>query len=127
MAAGEMGCHSVTISPAVLKELSERTWDPSAQPGAGVAKVPADETYSDARVLPARFGPLKAIDPLSPDQMAAVVDATKVDYLANGGKALDEAIAADPEAARRLKFALEMFTNAENLSKVKVEKVMEAA
>ncbi|OAA65818.1 Aldolase-type TIM barrel [Niveomyces insectorum RCEF 264] len=86
MAAGEMGCHSATISHT----------------------------------------PLLSVDPLRADkQLQIALDAaTKVDYLADGGKALDAAIAADPAAAERLQVALELFTGGENRSKEKIEKVL---
>lgn len=125
MAAGEMGCHSATISHTVLNELASRPYDASSQPGQGEPK--RAHAYKDARVLPARFEPLLAIDPLSPENKAALDKAAHVDYLANGGKKLDEAIAADPETAKRLKVALELFTGGENRSKEKVEKAIKEA
>ncbi|KAI1441919.1 transaldolase [Annulohypoxylon stygium] len=125
MAAGEMGCHSATISHTVLNELASRPYDASTQPGQGEPK--RTHAYKDARVLPARFEPLLSIDPLSPDNKAALSEAAYVDYLANGGKKLDEAIAADRETAKRLKIALELFTGGENSSKEKVEKAIQEA
>lgn len=125
MAAGEMGCHSATISHTVLNELASRPYDSSSRPAEGLPKL--EHPYRDARVLPARFEPLLAIDPLSPNNKAALESALHVDYLADGGKALDEAIAADPAATKRLKIALELFTGGENRSKEKVEKALKEA
>lgn len=125
MAAGEMGCHSATISHTVLNELASRPYDASSQPGQGEPK--RAHAYKDARVLPARFAPLLAIDPLSPENKAYLDKAAHVDYLANGGKKLDEAIAADAETTKRLKIALELFTGGENRSKEKIEKALKAA
>jgi transaldolase len=124
MAAGEMGCHSATISHTVLNDLASRPYDAAAQPAEGVPK-PA-HPYRNARALPARFEPLLAIDPLSAGNKALADAALRVDYLADGGAALDKAIAADKEAANRLKIALELFTGGENRSKEKVEKALAA-
>ncbi|KAI0179708.1 transaldolase [Hypoxylon sp. FL1284] len=125
MAAGEMGCHSATISHTVLNELATRPYDASAQPGQGEPK--RLHAYKDARVLPARFEPLLAIDPLSSENKAAIHEVSYVDYLADGGKKLDEAIVADPGTTRRLKVALELFASAESRSREKVERAMKEA
>jgi transaldolase len=124
MAAGEMGCHSATISHTVLNELASRIYEPSAQPGEGVPK-PA-HAYRDSGALSARLVPLLTIDPLNPGSTIALDKAASVDYLTSNGEALDAAIAADPPAAKRLKFALAMFTDGENRSKERVEKAMQA-
>jgi transaldolase len=132
MAAGEMGCHSATISHMVLNELAELTYDPQDKnpkkrlPAVGPGRLA--HVYKDAAVLTDRFLPLSLIDPLTDSNKAiSIDDAIKVDWLANGGKALDEANAADPQTARRLKIALELFTGGENRSKEKVEVAMKAA
>ncbi|KAK3940911.1 transaldolase [Diplogelasinospora grovesii] len=117
MGAAEMGCKSVTVSHTVLDELASRVYDPSAHPCL---------QEGDGK----RLAKLLEIDPLSPDNKPIPIDEAryKTDYLddANNGKPLDDAIAADPEAARRLKFALEMFIGAELKSKEKIEKVLAA-
>lgn len=131
MAAGEMGCHSATISHFVLNELAELPYDPEdkapkrAVPPVGPGRLA--HVYRDAAALTDRFLPLSLIDPLDDGNKPVDIDAAiKVDYLANGGKALDEAIAADKQTARRLKIALELFTGGENRSKEKVENALKA-
>ena len=53
------------------------------------------------------------------------VDLT-VDYLASGGAALKEAIAADPETSRRLADALKIFGEQEDKTKVLVRGLLSA-
>ncbi len=131
MASAEMGCHSVTLSPQLLEELSSLPYDPTdeapkrALPHVGPGRLL--HAYRDATVLTERFLPLSLIDPLDDDNKPADIDAAiKTDYLASNGKALDEAIAADKQAARRLRVALETFIAAEERSKEKIEKVLNA-
>ncbi|KAL1893497.1 hypothetical protein Sste5346_006325 [Sporothrix stenoceras] len=127
LAAGEMGCHSATISHTVLNELASRTYDPATQPGQGVAKT-ALQYRDDSPAVPARLQSLLTIDPLRKDgkPQFTLDEAVKIDYLADGGKALDAAIAADPVAKKRLEVALELFTGGENRSKEKIEKALAA-
>lgn len=127
LAAGEMGCHSATISHTVLNELASRIYDETSQPGRGVPKT-ALQYRSDSPAVPARLQSLLTIDPLRSDGKLqfGLEEAVKIDYLADGGKALDAAIAADPAAKKRLEVALELFTGGENRSKEKVEKALAA-
>jgi transaldolase len=132
MAAGEMGCHSATISHYVLNELAELTYDPTdknpKKPTPAVGPGRLAHVYKDADVLTERFMPLSTIDPLADDGKPLNIDELiKVDWLANGGKALDEANAKDTQTARRLKIALELFTGGENRSKDKIEAALKAA
>jgi transaldolase len=122
IAAGEQGCHSATISHTVLNQLAKLEYDPSKQPGEGVKK-PA-HVYKNAGPTPARLQKLLTIDPLAPPNWDGKLARTDVDYLANGGKRVDECIAADPAATQRLKDALELFTGGEKRSQEKVEKVL---
>lgn len=75
-----------------------------------------------ARKLPAEFLPLLEKDPLSADGLPFKVDPS-VDWLANGGKALDDYINSDIETARRLQESLDLFIKAEDVAKEVVEKV----
>jgi transaldolase len=125
MAAGEMGCHSATISPQVLDELAKLKYDGSKQPGEGVPKP--QHVYKNAGPTPARLLKLAKTDPLASSGWDAAAADTTVDYLAKGGAALDQAIAKDPIAKARLEDALTLFTGGENRSKDKVEKAMAQA
>ena len=122
MAAGEMGCHSATISHTVLDQLAKLPYDASKQPGAGRPK-PA-HVYKDAAPLSDRLKPLMAIDPLAPAGWDGKLASTDVDYLADGGVALQKAIEADPESKKRLDEALTLFIGGENRSKDKVEQML---
>ncbi len=131
MAAGEMGCHSATLFPWILRNLSNLTYDPNDKspkrplPFVGPKKL--EHVYRDAVALAERFLPLSLIDPLSKDGKPVNVDvAIKVDYLINGGKALNEAIAEDAETTRRLKSALDMFIAREMESRKRIENVLQA-
>ncbi|KJR90067.1 transaldolase [Sporothrix schenckii 1099-18] len=127
LAASEMGCHSVTISHTVLNELASRTYDASTQPGQGIPKT-ALQYRDGSPAVPARLQSLLTIDPLREDgkPQFTLDKAVKIDYLAEGGKALEAAIAADPTSKKRLEVALELFTRGENRSKEKVEKALAA-
>ncbi|KAI1760251.1 transaldolase [Hypoxylon sp. FL1150] len=88
MAAGEMGCHGATISHTVLKELASRHHDTTR----------------------AFYPPPNGHRPPNPENKAELAKASRVSYLADDGKKLVEAIAADPETAKRLKITLDNFT-----------------
>lgn len=122
MAAGELGCHSATISHTVLNELAKLQYDGSKQPGEGVPKPV--HVYKHAGPTPARLQKLAKIDPLAAADWDGKLASTDIDYLANGGEELAKAIAKDPIATTRLKDALELFTGGEERSKAKVEAVL---
>lgn len=122
MAAGEMGCHSATISHTVLDQLASLPYDASAQPGVGVPK-PA-HVYKDAGPLPERFKALLGVDPLAPPTWDGKLASTEVDYLADGGVELQRAIERDPETVKRLDEALRLFVGGEERSKAKVEAML---
>lgn len=128
LAAAEFGCHSATVSTALLDELARLPYD-----GSAVAPKPAEGIahYAAARPESARLRELLAtVDP----QAAANVDRAiagdgvedEVDYLADNGEALRLAIEADVLAKTRLADALEAFTGAEEKSRAKIEAVVAA-
>ncbi|KAJ5098126.1 hypothetical protein N7532_005127 [Penicillium argentinense] len=124
MAAGELGCHSATISHQVLTELANLPYDASKQPGLGVNK-PA-HPYKSAAPTPERLKKLAQIDPLIGPNWDGRLSRTDIDYLANGGAELDKANEADPETKRRLREALTLFIGAEKRSQAKIEEAMKA-
>jgi transaldolase len=122
MAAGEHGCHSATISPQVLDELSKLTFDGSKQPGEGKPK-PA-HMYAGYKT-PDRLAEVSKIDPLAAASIDAKIASTDIDYLANNGEELQKAIKADPVTSQRLDDALKLFTGGLMESKTKIEKWFE--
>lgn len=124
MAAGELGCHSATISHTVLNQLAELKYDGTKQPGEGVPKP--QHVYKNPIATPERLKKLAGIDPLASAEWDGKLASTDIDYLANGGEELRKAIAADPIATNRLKIALELFTGGENRSKEKIEKALQS-
>ncbi|KAJ5099795.1 hypothetical protein N7532_006796 [Penicillium argentinense] len=122
MAAGEIGCHSVTIPYRILKKLSERSYDSSQQPGKGVPKP--DHPYLAAAPTPARLQTIAQLDPLAPKTWDGKLASDKIDYLADGGALLDKSNDADPETKRRLHEALEFFIEIETKSRAKIEEAM---
>ncbi|KAJ7187758.1 hypothetical protein C8R46DRAFT_1052477 [Mycena filopes] len=116
MACGEMQMHHATLPARLLAELSTLPAVPSkAVRIPGVPKVDMARPYADTRPTPARFADLAR---------AANWDLTKVDYLADNGAALDSAIEADVDTARRLFDALELFKAAELSSKIVIERAI---
>ncbi|KAF6839843.1 transaldolase b [Colletotrichum musicola] len=122
MAAGEMGCHSATISHTVLDQLAKLEYDGTKQPSEGVPK-PA-HVYRNAGPTPDRLKKLLNIDPLAAAEWDGKLASTDVDYLANGGAELQKAIDADPITKTRLADALKLFIGGEESSKAKVEEVL---
>ncbi|TDZ15292.1 Transaldolase [Colletotrichum orbiculare MAFF 240422] len=122
MAAGEMGCHSATISHTVLDQLAKLEYDGAKQPGEGVPK-PA-HVYKNAGPVPERLKKLVSIDPLAAAGWDGELASTDVDYLANGGAELERAIAADAVTKTRLGDALKLFIGGEERSKAKIEEVL---
>ena len=122
MAAGEMGCHSATISHTVLNQLAELTYDGTKQPGEGVPKP--EHVYKNAGPIPERLRKLASIDPLAPAGWDGKLASTDIDYLANGGVELQKAIDADPVTKTRLSDALKLFCGGEERSKTKVEEML---
>ncbi|KAL0936993.1 transaldolase b [Colletotrichum truncatum] len=123
MAAGEMGCHSATISHTVLDQLAKLEYDGTKQPGEGTPK-PVN-VYKEAKPVPERLKKLVNIDPLAAAEWDGKLASTDIDYLANGGAELQKAIQADPVSTTRLADALKLFIGGEERSKAKVEEVLQ--
>ncbi|KAG8164102.1 hypothetical protein KVR01_006020 [Diaporthe batatas] len=126
MAAGELGCHSATISHTVLDQLAKLRYDRAEQPGEGSTPKPVSY-YAQAGPTPERLRKLSTVDPLAAADWDGKLASTDVDYLANGGKELEEAIRRDPISVTRLKDALEFFVSAEERSKARVEAALAKA
>jgi transaldolase len=86
IAAAELGCHSVTLSPTILDELSNTNYDPSLDPGVEVLKSEIVNQNGTAALK--RLQHLLSMDSLaSHNFVPAPID---VDYLANGGAELEK-------------------------------------
>jgi transaldolase len=118
MAAGEIGCHSATLSHQVLTELSRLRYDSAGQPGEGHPKP--IHPYKDAASIPLRLQKIQQLDPLADPTWDGQLASVEIDYLANGGAELDNANEADPETKRRLSEALANFVAAEKRSQDKI-------
>lgn len=123
MAAGELGCHSATISHTVLDELAKLQYDGSEQLGEGVPKPV--QYYRDIGPTPERLKKLSTIDPLAAADWDGKLASRDIDYLADGGAELEKAIKKDPITVTRLADALKLFTGGEERSKAKVEAALE--
>ena len=124
MAAGELGCHSATISHTVLDQLAKLKYDGTKQPGEGTPKPV--HVYKNPPKVPERLRKLANIDPLAAADWDGKLASTDIDYLANGGEELGKAIEADPITKERLAIALELFTGGENKSKDKIDAAVRA-
>lgn len=122
MAAGEIGCHSATISHMVLTELANLPYDGSKQPGEGVP-MPS-HPYLNASPTPARLAKIAQVDPLGNPDWDGKLASTDIDYLANTGAELDKANDADAVTKQRLREALALFVAAEKRSQTKIEEAM---
>ncbi|UZJ55607.1 hypothetical protein CBS101457_004927 [Exobasidium rhododendri] len=121
LACAEMGVHHITILAPVLKELCQMQVAPN-----DLDKIQAKpkRAYFDDKQLSPRMLALMKIDPLAPNPQEFKLASIDVDYLANQGEKLEESIAQDPQTARRLKDALDLFVGAEKECKEAIEKVM---
>ncbi|KAJ7636838.1 hypothetical protein FB45DRAFT_788926 [Roridomyces roridus] len=121
MACGEMEMHHATISAEVLAQLAAlpATSSPSARIP-GVPKVDMTKPYENARPTPERLANVSKTDPIKPE-WDGVRASTDIDYLADNGKALQDAIERDPATKQRLYEALELFKGGELRSKALIE------
>ncbi|KAK7748163.1 hypothetical protein SLS53_001418 [Cytospora paraplurivora] len=128
LAAAEFGCHSATLSPRIIQELAKLEYDGTRQPGeGGIPKPQPDvEFYQADWPAPSRLQKLAGTDPLAAKDWDGKLASTEVDYLANGGKEVEEAIRKDPISDSRLKEALKIFTAAEDRSRKRIEDVLVA-
>ena len=125
MAAGEMGCHSLTISFKVLTELSKLSYDASKRIGDEGKPKPA-HAYANAGPLSPRLQSLMKIDPLAAPGWDGKLPSTDIDYLDNLGSELQKAILADGVAQKRMDDALDLFKGGEARSRVKIEALITA-
>ena len=120
IAAAELGCHSVTLSPTRLDELSNTNYDLSMDRGVEVLK--AEIANQDDMATPKRLQHLLSTDPLVPHQFVpARID---IDYLTDGGAELEKVLLNDPAGSNRLRDAIAMFVRAEAASKLLIEDVL---
>ncbi|KAF2260863.1 aldolase [Lojkania enalia] len=122
MAAGEMGCHSATISHMVIEQLAKLPYDGSKQPGEGVPKPLL--YYKQGGPTPERLKKLASVDPLAAADWDGKLASTDIDYLANNGAELDKAIKNDPITAERLDIALKLFQGGIDESRAKIKAAM---
>lgn len=125
MAAGEMGCHSATISHTCIEELAKLPYDGTKQPGEGVPKP--NPYYKNATPTPERLKKLSTVDPLAAADWDGKLASTGIDYLANSGAELEKAIKKDPITVQRLDDALKLFQGGIKESQGKIEAAMAAA
>ncbi|KAK5051036.1 hypothetical protein LTR84_003595 [Exophiala bonariae] len=120
IASAELGCHSATMSTAVIDELAATPYDKSLDFGEPVPK--AEVPDRSIRTTPVRLQALLSSDSL---QEAPFVRASiEIDYLANGGANLIAAMGKDPVGLGRLQDAISLFVRAENASKQLIESLM---
>ncbi|KAG5787946.1 hypothetical protein H9Q69_012986 [Fusarium xylarioides] len=115
MAIAELGCDHATIPEDILLQLS--LLDVEANP------PPGSDSYMKTGTLSQRTAHLAQVDPLAgPDWPG--LPALDIDYLADNGAALTEAIAADTVTQRGLDEALEAFKANELQSRDSIEEAL---
>ncbi|KAL5333607.1 hypothetical protein BJX70DRAFT_392034 [Aspergillus crustosus] len=120
MAMAEIGCQHITVSRKNLEALINT---PDNLPA--VETLKAAHPYADL-VTPERLKSLSRTDPLAGDEWDGVLASVKTDFLADGGKRLDEAIRADPIVAKRIDEAMKWFIEAEETAKAAIEGAIKA-
>ncbi|RJE18938.1 Transaldolase [Aspergillus sclerotialis] len=116
MAMGELGCHHATVPGDVINQLSLLNLESNPPPG---HDAPKKTGVPSPRVIH-----LAKTDPLAGPGWDGKLAFTDVDYLANNGAALDQAINDDPITKRGLHEALEGFKTNELQSKNAIEEVL---
>ncbi|CAG9983720.1 unnamed protein product [Clonostachys byssicola] len=116
MAMGEIGCEHATIPENILLELS--LLDAEANP------PPGTDSVKKRGVVAPRLTHLADSDPLAGDKWKGRLPSTEVDYLADNGAALTEAIAEDETTERGLREALSAFEDNELQSRQAIEELL---
>lgn len=112
----EFGCDHVTVPEDILLQLSLLDAEENLPPGM--------ESLIEGTGPSQRVAHLAKTDPLAGSDWDGKLPSTEVDYLANNGAALEEAIAADPITKKGLYEALEAFKQNELQSRDTIEEVM---
>ena len=97
----EFGCEHVTVPEDIILQLSLLDAEENPPPG--------NESLNEGIGPSQRVTHLAKTDPLVGSDWNGKLPSTEVDYLANNGAALEEAIAADPITKKGLYEALEAF------------------
>ncbi|KAJ4025055.1 hypothetical protein NW752_002516 [Fusarium irregulare] len=116
MAMAEFGCDHVTVPEDIILQLSLLDVEENPPPGM--------ESLKEGTGPSQRVAHLAKTDPLVGSYWDGKLPSTEVDYLANNGAALKEAIAADPVTKKGLHEALEAFKQNEIQSRDAIEEVM---
>ena len=106
----------------MLETLAQTLYSKDQDPGEG--RLKSDEPYKDDNLIARRLLPPLATDPLKSQGSTFALPSTTVDYLANNGAALEDALQKDPAGLGRLKDAIEMFVRAEAASREQIECAM---
>ncbi|KAH6993269.1 hypothetical protein EDB82DRAFT_170342 [Fusarium venenatum] len=116
MAMAEFGCDHVTVPEDILLQLSLIDVEENLPPG--------DVAQEHIQGVSERVAHLAKADPLAGALWDGKLPSTEIDYLADNGVALEEAIAADPVTRRGLLEALEAFKQNELQSRAVIEEAL---
>jgi transaldolase len=116
MAMAEFGCEHVTIPENILLQLSLLDTEKNPPPG-NVAQKRVED-------ISPRVAHLARTDPLAGSTWDGKFPSTEVDYLADNGAALEDAIAADHVTKRGLFEALEAFKENELQARAVIEEAL---
>ncbi|KAF5238378.1 hypothetical protein FANTH_10325 [Fusarium anthophilum] len=115
MAMAELGCDHATIPEDILLQLSLQDAEASPPPGSN--------TYRKTGTPSKRLAHLAKVDPLAGPDWSGL-PALDIDYLADNGAALTDAITADTVSKRGLDQALEAFKANELQSREAIEEAL---
>lgn len=124
IANAELGCQHITILAQHLKELQETPLDAAALKKFPILANPPPKKrapYYANLVTPARFAAHSTSDPWAGPNWDGKLASTDIDYIANDGKALDEASAADAMVALNLTKILAIFQEFDEKARVAIE------
>jgi transaldolase len=124
IANAELGCQHITILEHHLKELSSTPLDEEAlRRYPFLANPPAKKSapYYKNYSTSARLKSLSTSDPLAGKDWDGTFASTQVDYLADDGKALADAINKDPVVVKKMRDVLKAFSDADDQAKTEIE------
>ncbi|KAH8748899.1 hypothetical protein F5883DRAFT_633662 [Diaporthe sp. PMI_573] len=124
IANAELGCQHITILSHHLKELAETPVDDGLikrYPILGSHPAKKQPPYYANATTPERVKGHLQIDPLAGPDWNGELASTKVDWLADDGKALSEAMSADAAVVRKMADVMGAFGGADEKAKAAIE------
>lgn len=120
-AMADLRCSHITVSAPNLVALAETVADLPPE-----TTEPKPAPSYEGWTVPERLKGIVDTDPLAPAGWKGVTASNDTDYVADGGKKLDEYIRNDELVSKRIEDARQFFLDAENTAKAAIEALIAA-